>query len=576
VPQSPQYISQVYLKLAGANASEQIMDNLISVEVDDNLLLPDMFSILLRDPRFATTDSDSFDLGKAIEISVRGPDGPVKLMSGEVTALEPQFSQEIGPTLLIRGFDQSHRLHRNKQTKSYVQMTDSDIAQGIARDCGLRADVDSTREVHEYVFQDNQTAMEFLQDRTQRIGYRLFVEDGTLYFKSQPAAAPSVPQLEWGKELLDFDARLTAANQVKEVIVRGWDPKIKKEIIGQATRPQDTPSVGETRTGGDAVQRAFNISSQEIVVDRPVATQAEADSLAQSVCDKIGNSFLQASGTCLGNPGVQAGAIVELKGIGRRFSGRYRITHALHIYNGEGYKTEFTVSGHQTNTFSELIKPKEDTKRGVVIGIVTNNQDPDGLCRVKVKFPTLPGNEESYWARLSTPMAGSGRGIQFIPEVNDEVLLAFEHDDTHRPFVIGSLWNGKDNPPEKSSSVVNQSGKVQKRIIRSRTGHILTFDDTDGGCKISLVDKTGKNLIEIDSEKNTVTLKSGGDMIFEAKGKLKFKGSDFEVEAQSKTKFKAADVELEASGKAKIKGSSGASLEASGTVDIKGAKINLN
>jgi phage protein D len=576
MPQSQQYISQFYIKIAGANASEQIMDNLISIEVDDNLLLPDMFSILLRDPGFKTTDSDKFDLGKAVEISVRGANGPVKLMSGEVTALEPQFSRDIGPTLLVRGFDQSHRLHRYKQTKSYVQMTDSDIAQSIARDCGLRADVDSTREVHTYVFQDNQTNMEFLLDRTQRIGYRMYVEDSTLYFKRQPTGSSTVPTLEWGKELLDFDARLTAAQQVKEVIVRGWDPKTKKEIIGQATRPQDTPQVGESRSGGDAIQRAFNISSKETVVDRPVATQAEADSLAQSVCDTIGNAFLQADGVCLGNPAVHAGAMVELKGIGQKFSGRYRITRALHIYSGEGYTTEFTISGHQSNTLAELVKAKEETKRGVVIGIVTNNNDPDGLCRVKVKYPTLPGNEESFWARLATPMAGADRGIEFIPEVNDEVLVAFEHEDMHRPFIIGSLWNGKDNPPEKSSSVVNQTGKVQKRIIRSRTGHILTFDDTDGGCKISLVDKTGNNLIEIDSEKNNITLKAQGDMVFEAKGTVKIKGSDFEVEASSKAKIKASDAEIEASGKTKIKGSGGASLEASGTVDIKGAKINLN
>jgi uncharacterized protein involved in type VI secretion and phage assembly len=467
-------------------------------------------------------------------------------------------------------------LHRYKQTKSYVQMTDSDIAQSIARDCGLRADVDSTREVHTYVFQDNQTNMEFLLDRTQRIGYRMYVEDSTLYFKRQPTGSSTVPTLEWGKELLDFDARLTAAQQVKEVIVRGWDPKTKKEIIGQATRPQDTPQVGESRSGGDAIQRAFNISSKETVVDRPVATQAEADSLAQSVCDTIGNAFLQADGVCLGNPAVHAGAMVELKGIGQKFSGRYRITRALHIYSGEGYTTEFTISGHQSNTLAELVKAKEETKRGVVIGIVTNNNDPDGLCRVKVKYPTLPGNEESFWARLATPMAGADRGIEFIPEVNDEVLVAFEHEDMHRPFIIGSLWNGKDNPPEKSSSVVNQTGKVQKRIIRSRTGHILTFDDTDGGCKISLVDKTGNNLIEIDSEKNNITLKAQGDMVFEAKGTVKIKGSDFEVEASSKAKIKASDAEIEASGKTKIKGSGGASLEASGTVDIKGAKINLN
>jgi phage protein D/phage baseplate assembly protein gpV len=584
------YLSQLYIKLAGANVSEQTMDNIISVEVDDNLLLPDMFSIHLRDPGFITTDSGNFDLGKKVEISVKGQNGSVKLMSGDITALEPQFSRETGPTILIRGFDESHRLHRSKQTKSYVQMTDSDIAQSIARDCGLSANTEGTSQVHDYVFQDNQTAMEFLQDRAHRIGFHMYVEDKTLYFKSQPGMSARTPVLEWGKDLLDFEARLTAANQVKEVIVRGWDLKTKKEIVGQARTPGDTPETGESRKGGDAVQSAFGMNSREVVIDRPVANQSEAEKMAQSICDKMGNSFLQASGTCFGNPEVQAGSMVELKGIGQKFSGKYRITHALHIYNNEGYTTEFTISGHQSNTLSELLQPKEETRRGVVIGLVTNNQDPDGLCRVKVKYPTQPGNEESFWARLSTPMAGTNMGVEFVPEVNDEVLVAFEHDDVHRPFVIGSLWNGKDSPPEKSSSII-KSRKDQKRNIRTRTGHILTFDDSDEECRISLIDKTGNNLILIDSKNNVLSLKSAGDMIFEAKGKIKIKGSDLEVEAQNKVNFKAVDVELEAQSQGKLKatnievaaqastkitGNASASLEASGQVTIKGGMVNIN
>jgi phage protein D len=575
MPQTQQYISQIYIKVNRVNASEQIMDNIISVEVDENLLLPGMFSIHLRDPGFSTTDSNKFDLGKEVEISVAGARSPVKLISGEVTALEPQFRRDGAPTLLIRGYDKSHRLHRKKQTKSYVQVTDSDIAQTVARECGLRVSVESTSEVHPYVFQDNQTAMEFLHDRAQRIGYHMYVDDDTLYFKSAPSGSSAAAELTWGRELLEFDARLTAAQQVKEVIVRGWDPKTKKEIIGQANWSQDTPSIGQSSQGGNAVQQAFSMNSQEIITDRPIVTQSEAKTLAQSVCNQIGNNFLHASGTCLGNPAVKAGAMISLKGIGTKFSGSYRITHALHIYNNEGYTTEFTISGHQSTTLSDLIKPKETEKRGVVIGIVTNNQDPDGLCKVKVKYPALPGNEESHWARLSSPMAGPGRGMEFIPEINDEVLVAFEHDDIHRPFIIGSLWNGKDAPPEKSDAVV-KSGKVQKRIIKSRTGHILTLDDTDSACKISLVDKTGKNLIEIDSEKNTLTLKCEKDMVFEAKGKVIFKGSDFEFEAQNKAKLKAVNIEMESSANVKIKSSASVNIEGSAMVEVKGGIIKLN
>jgi uncharacterized protein involved in type VI secretion and phage assembly len=413
--------------------------------------------------------------------------------------------------------------------------------------------------------------------------------------------------LEWGINLLDFEARLTTSQQVTEVTVRGWDPKTKKEIIGQATTPQDTPQVGERRSGGDAAKRAFNIESKEIVTNRPVATQAEADALAQSICDEMGNAFIQAEGTCFGNPAVHAGAIVELKGVGQRFSGRYRITQAVHRYDDRGYMTHFTISGRRANTLGQLLTTKAGGRPSVVVGIVTNNRDPDGLDRVKVKFPTLPGNEESHWARLVSPMAGDGRGFEFIPEVNDEVLVAFEHGDTHRPFILGALWNGKDKPPEGSDKIVSSTGKVEKRIIRSRSGHTITFDDTDGGEKVSIVDKTGKNSIEVDSQKNSVTIgaqdkteintMSGHKILLDDKaGKVEVvdkTGKNFikidsaqnsiSIESAMQLKLKAQMIEIEAGTNMKIKAGAMMDIEspmttmkADGILTIQGKPVKIN
>jgi uncharacterized protein involved in type VI secretion and phage assembly len=113
---------------------------------------------------------------------------------------------------------------------------------------------------------------------------------------------------------------------------------------------------------------------------------------------------------------------------------------------------------------------------GVVVGVVTNNQDPDKLGRVKVRFPWLSQDDESYWARIAVLMAGNNRGAWFLPEVDDEVLVAFEHGDVRMPYVLGALWNGVDAPPRD-----NSDGKNNQRVIRSRSGHELVFnDDSDG------------------------------------------------------------------------------------------------
>jgi uncharacterized protein involved in type VI secretion and phage assembly len=218
---------------------------------------------------------------------------------------------------------------------------------------------------------------------------------------------------------------------------------------------------------------------------------------------------------------------------------------------------------------------------------VTNNRDPDGWGRVKVRFPTLPGNEESYWARLVSPMAGDGRGFEFIPEVNDEVLVAFEHDDSHRPFILGSLWNGKDKPPQGSDKVVNSAGKVEKRIIRSRSGHTITLDDSDSGGKISIVDKTEKNAIEIDSQNNAMTIKAQSKVEIQTQDghKIILDSSGIKVEAAQKDlSLKAMNIKLEADMNievkagmnADIKGQMAATLEGGATADVKaGAKVAI-
>jgi uncharacterized protein involved in type VI secretion and phage assembly len=375
---------------------------------------------------------------------------------------------------------------------------------------------------------------------------------------------------------MNFQARFTTAEQVADAEVHGWDTKQKKAIIGKSNTPRNTPRVNSTSHGGKTTNSAFGINNTEVVNDHPVRTQGEADALAQSVLDDRCHAFFEAEGSCFGNPNIRAGAEVEIKGVGNRFSGRYRITRAVHRYDLTGYVTEFEISGHRSNTLAQLLEYPNKNPYGVVVGVVTNVNDPEGIARVKVKYPTISEKLESNWARLVAPMAGEGRGFEFIPEVNDEVLVAFEYDDVIKPYILGSLWNGKDKPPEATSNVVT-NGKVQKRIIRSRSGHIITLDDSDGKEKIAIIDKTGKNSIELDSSKNSLTIKTDGAINIETKDDVKIKGKNITFEATMNASMKAnSNINLEATTKATVKGNAGVDINASGPTNIKGAVINLN
>jgi len=226
-------------------------------------------------------------------------------------------------------------------------------------------------------------------------------------------------------------------------------------------------------------------------------------------------------------------------------------------------------------------KRSESRIYGVVVGIVTNNKDPDSLGRVKVKIPRISGEDESNWARVISFMAGKERGAFYLPEVDDEVLLAFEHGDINIPYVIGSLWNGKDKPP-----LTNEDGKNNLRIIKSRSGHIIRLDDTEGNEKIEIVDKTEKNMIVIDSKENKISIKSEKDIEISApNGKVIIEAKDIEAKSSASTKIEASSsMDLKASGNMTIKSSASAKIEASanmdlkasGTMNVKGAMVNLN
>jgi uncharacterized protein involved in type VI secretion and phage assembly len=206
--------------------------------------------------------------------------------------------------------------------------------------------------------------------------------------------------------------------------------------------------------------------------------------------------------------------------------------------------------GPFANALSE--KRPEARLYGVTVGVVTNNQDPDGLGRVKVKFPWLSDDVESHWARVVTPMAGNDRGLFFLPEVDDEVLVAFEHGSPEFPYVLGALWNGKDKAPES-----NDDGENNMRTIKSRSGHVVRLDDTDGSEKIEIVDGSGANSIVISTADNTITITADADITIESgSGKLILSGNGIEIKSQAEVKVEAgANMDLEASGQLNIKGS---------------------
>ncbi len=203
----------------------------------------------------------------------------------------------------------------------------------------------------------------------------------------------------------------------------------------------------------------------------------------------------------------------------------------------------------------------ESRIEGIALGIVTNNQDDQQQGRVKIKFPWLGEGDESYWARVSTIMAGNEMGAFFLPEVGDEVIVAFDHGDINHPYVLGSLWNGRNVPPVK-----NDDGKNNIRMIKSRSGHQVTFSDEEGKEKVEVKTKSGHTILLDDSSgKESITImdKSGNNSIV-----IDSAQNSINIESSLKLSLKAKEIEIVSDG--------GLSIKASAVLSIQGAIVKIN
>jgi phage protein D/phage baseplate assembly protein gpV len=566
MPTEETLIRQLYVRVGGNELEAQVMTDLFRVEVDASLTLPDMCVLHLHDRNAALVDDGPFELGAELRVGVGDEQGrgDTVLFVGEITGLEPDYQRGMVADLLVRAYDRSHRLHRGTQTRTFQNATDSDIAQQIAQAAGLQAEVDATTTQHDHVFQDGLSNLAFLRQRAEAIGYRVWVQEQTLYFKRAATNGGDSVDLEWGRELLEFRPLLALNQQVNEVTVRGWNPETKREVVGSATRGAAAPQIGQSGTGASLAQDAFGEATALVVAAR-LATQEEADQLAQARLDRHDGRFVEAEGVCVGNAAIRAGAAVNVTSVGQRFSGTYSVTQVVHTWDTESdYLTRFRVSGRQSDTLREIITGREREERPwpPMVGIVTNNDDPQGQGRVRVRLPWLGDEAEAQWARVASPGAGDSRGLLLLPEVNDEVLVCFEQGDIARPLVIGGLWNGEDALPAASSDVV-VNGAINQRVLVTRLGHKVILSDQNPA--FVRIESVGGHVVLIDDDNAKIEVKtSGGNTLT-----LDDNGQRLRIEG-------AGEVQIESSTNLSIKAGANLELEATGNTTIRGATVQIN
>ncbi|AFY47151.1 phage protein D [Nostoc sp. PCC 7524] len=327
--------------------------DLISALVSEDLEAPSMFELRLVTwdiikQQMTWVDDTVFDVGNEVEIKMGYEDDIQTVIVGEITGLEPEYTLDDLPILVVRGHDLRHRLLRGRHTKSFLKIKDSEVVNQIARTNGLTAKVTDSKVKLEYILQHNQTDWEFLNERAKRIGYEVAIDENILYFRPHQNTQDKLLTLTYPEKLQEFIPRLSTMNQVQKVEVRGWISKDKKEVIGKAGVGQEGDTMGGSTSGAKAVKKAFGESSQTIV-SQPVSSKEEADNMALGQFQDMAIAYITGEGACQGNPKLRAGKVIEISGVGKRFGGLYYLNSVEHSYIwDQGYRTSFTVRRNAT------------------------------------------------------------------------------------------------------------------------------------------------------------------------------------------------------------------------------------
>ncbi|MEV4331010.1 VgrG-related protein [Streptomyces sp. NPDC049597] len=589
------FANTLAVEVNGQPLPAPLAELIVSAYVDDSTQLPDLFVVRFRDPHHLVLPRTGITIGTPMRLYARAGDDAQRrlLVSGEVTAVEIDLDA-TGTFTVVRGLDHAHRFFRGRRVAGYRQMTASDVAVQVAKRAGLPIGrVDSTTTVYEHLAQPGITDWEFLHRLADLAGAEVAVVDGEFVFRdparaetapatsTRPQASPYV--LEFGRNLLRCQAAVTAADQVQQVEVRGWDVQAKAAVVGRAPADRsERLQLGLTpgQAAGPFGKAVF------LATDTPYGTQAEADQAARALAADLAASFAELDAVAMGIPQLRAGTAVTLAGVGAPFEGKYTISGSRHVFDPDtGYQTWITVGGRSNRSLYGLASGgggglPQDRVGGLVNATVTDTRDPEGRGRVKLAFPWLDGEYVSDWARTAD-LGGKGGGGVFGPDVGDEVLVGFEQGRVDRPYVLGGLYNGQDKPSEHDCALVDStSGATNRRSLVTRSGNRLELLDAANGPRgVRLATGDGKLTLHLDQKATSVTVHSDGKVEITAKEKVT-------VRAEQGISMDAGTGELELSGQSvQIKAQAGVDvdggagtvgLKTNGQVEVKGTTVGVD
>ncbi|WP_295116581.1 type VI secretion system tip protein VgrG [uncultured Chitinophaga sp.] len=520
---------------------------------------------------FPASNEATFLPGNEIEIQMGYNNTNEKVFKGVVVKHNIKIRSAGSPLLCIECMDKLAKLSISRKNKYFAEMTDSEVIEDMISTAGLEADVEATTVKHKELVQYYCTDWDFIITRAEANGKLCFTEDGVLVIKKPDFSQPPALDLLFGSTIIELDAEMDARNQVSTVASNGWDHSAQAMVTASAMEPgfPEPGNIFSSDLAGVFKADPYLLQHGGAMAETELQAWADAQLMKNRLSKIRGRVKFQ------GYAGVMPGQVITLGGIGQRFNGdvfvsgvRQEMKNGLwHTDIQFGLSPQWFAEQHEvTHTAASSVIPGI---KGLHIGVVTDLEDPDGAYRVKVKLPEISTEEEGTWARMASFYAGADRTAFFRPEIGDEVIIGFLHEDPNYPVILGSLHSAANASPEAHSN----DNYIKK--IHTASKLELAFDDdkksitiqTPGG-KVITIDDNG-SLIRIEDENgNKITMEPAAVKIESA--------AALELKAATELKFAAPNITIKSDAVCEVSGGASLKLSSSGTCVVQGSLVQIN
>lgn len=507
------------------------------------------------DENFSLTNDGLFDPGKEITIKAGNSDISKIVFSGIVIKQSIKIRGGMSSLLTIECRHKVVKTTIGRKSAYFHDISDSDMLSEILEQAGFNNSlVESTVVVHKEMVQYNATDWDFMLSRAEANGNVILTNDDNIAIRKPTIDDTVVFSLLYGVNILELDAEMDSRNQYTSVVAKSWDMADQEVITTTANAPSNL-----IEQGSFTVDSLATVAGpEELYLTHGGALKAqEIQSWADAEMLKSRLSKIRGTVKIQGNSSINPGDTIQLNGLGSHFTGKAFVSGVRQDYQSSvGWKT-FIQFGNSPGWFLEgeenkIVAPKTGGLLPGVIGlhtgIVTDNEDPDGESRVRVKMPFVDNEDDGIWARIALSDAGDERGLFFRPEIGDEVVLDFLYDDPRQPVILGMLHSSNRPTPLSPTNDNHKKGYTSRAQLK------MIFDDeivetsfeTPAGNKIILSDAKNGFTVE-DENGNEIVTKPSGINIKDGRGnriKIDSNGDLINIKANMKVVVDAPQIEL--------------------------------